>query len=244
MDVGVYVDGYNLYYGGRHCCGRGTAGWRWLDVRALVTSVVGARRDWAGATVTRVVYCTARVDSATNPSAHADQDVYLKALLSTGSADWIEYGTYVARAKKALLATEDPKTRKPVVHRSGWPVMVQDVAGADVREARFMVQYLHLEEKGSDVNLASHLLVDVLSGAVDAAVVVSNDSDLALPVRTAKQRVPVGLVNPRPTLFAGDLTGERTAGIGGHWWHRLSEAQYRAHQLPDPAASYTKPTGW
>jgi hypothetical protein len=244
MEVGVYVDGYTLYYGGRHCCGRGSPGWRWLDVRALVMSVVAGRQDWPGARIARVVYCTARVDAATNPSAHADQDVYLKALLASRSVDWIEYGTYVARAKKSLLATEDPRTRRPIVQSSAWPVMVQDAQGGDVRDARFMVQYLHLEEKGSDVNLASHLLVDVLDGVVDAAIVVSNDSDLAFPVRTTKQRVPVGLVNPRPTLFAGDLTGDRHYGVGGHWWHRLSDAQYRAHQLPDPAGTFTKPMSW
>jgi hypothetical protein len=34
------------------------------------------------------------------------------------------------------------------------------------------------EEKGSDVNVAAHLLVDVLAGGFDAAVVISNDSDL------------------------------------------------------------------
>ncbi|CAN3132229.1 hypothetical protein ACNUDN_06058 [Mycobacterium sp. smrl_JER01] len=29
----MYIDGVNLYYGGRGLCGKGTAGWRWLDVR-------------------------------------------------------------------------------------------------------------------------------------------------------------------------------------------------------------------
>jgi hypothetical protein len=42
-----------------------------------------------------VVYCTARIDGASNPSGQADQDVYLKALLAAGSVDHIEYGTYV-----------------------------------------------------------------------------------------------------------------------------------------------------
>lgn len=69
MRVGVYVDGYNLYYGGRASCGRGQAGWRWLDIRALATSLVSEQRQWAsqGATLERVVYCTARVDAVTNP---------------------------------------------------------------------------------------------------------------------------------------------------------------------------------
>jgi len=38
------------------------------------------------------------------------------------------------------------------------------------------------------------VLVDVLTGVVDAAVVVSNDSDLEFPVSYARTRVPVGLV--------------------------------------------------
>jgi hypothetical protein len=40
MRVGVYVDGYNLYYGGRSLCGRGRPGWRWLDLRALSARLV------------------------------------------------------------------------------------------------------------------------------------------------------------------------------------------------------------
>lgn len=42
------------------------------------------------------------------------------------------------------------------------------------------------EEKGSDVNLASHLLIDVLSRSVDAVVVTSHDSDVALPIQHIK----------------------------------------------------------
>jgi hypothetical protein len=34
--------------------------------------------------------------------------------------------------------------------------------------ATFMVSYAYREEKGSDVNVASHLLLDTLQGAVDA----------------------------------------------------------------------------
>jgi uncharacterized LabA/DUF88 family protein len=244
MKVGVYVDGYNLYYGGRHHCGRGTSGWRWIDIRALVTDLVAAQQGWAGATVERVVYCTARVDARTSPSAHADQDVYLKALVAAGSVDHIEYGNYVARVKTGLIATENPITHKPVVWSSQWPVMVQDAAGKPVPGARFMVKYLHLEEKGSDVNVASHLLTDVLTGAVDSAVVVSNDSDLSYPIREARKRVPVGLVNPRGGYIAGALRALKTDGVGNHWFRKLGPTDYTTHQLPDPAGKYVKPVGW
>src|SRR5262245_5048053 len=104
MRIGVYVDGFNLYYGARGLCGRSTPGCRWLDLRGLATALVARRASWVDAQIDRVVYCTARIDGASNPSGQADQDIYLKALLAAGSADHIEYGTYVARVKMAPLA--------------------------------------------------------------------------------------------------------------------------------------------
>jgi hypothetical protein len=101
MGVGVYVDAFNLYYGARNLCGRGTPGWRWLDLRALASSLVAARQNWSGASIDRVVYCTARIDQATNPSGHLDQRVYIEALRAIGSVDEVELGYYVARVKQA-----------------------------------------------------------------------------------------------------------------------------------------------
>ena len=43
------------------------------------------------------------------------------------------------------------------------------------------------EEKGSDVNLASHLLHDGFKGLYDAAVIITNDSDLAEPIRMVRE---------------------------------------------------------
>jgi hypothetical protein len=200
--VGAYVDGFNLYYGGRSLCGRGTPGWRWLDVRALLA----ARLGWPDGVLERVVYCTAVIDAATNPSGYHDQDIYLRALKAARSVDLIEYGTYVARVKQAPLAVRaSSQTGRPEVVHPQWPIVVQDAHGKPVTDAVFMVSYAHREEKGSDVNVASHLLVDVLSGDVDAAIVVSNDSDLKFPVRYARTRVPVG---DQPV---GQLHGGRAA---------------------------------
>jgi hypothetical protein len=59
--------------------------------------------------------------------------------------------------------------------------MVQDGHGGPVSQAVFMVSCASREEKGSDVNVAAHLLLDVLGGGADAPVVISNDSDLRFP---------------------------------------------------------------
>lgn len=243
VDVGVYVDGYNLYFGGRSLCGRGTPGWRWLDVRALAEALIHERTDWPAAQIERVVYCTARVDATENPSSYADQDVYLKALLAVGSVDHIEFGYYVARVKSAPLAVRDPSGR-PRLITSDWPVMVQDGTGAAVPDARFLISVAHREEKGSDVNVASHLLLDVLSGNVDAALVISNDSDLRFPIEQARDRVPVGLVNPTPSQTAGALRAQATIGAGWHFWRKLSLRDFSSHQLANPAGGYSIPSGW
>jgi len=127
----------------------------------------------------------------------------------------IEYGHYVARVKYAPLAVKDSKGR-PVLVNPAWPVMVQDSANTAVTDAVFMVSYLYREEKGSDVNVASHLLLDVMRAAIDGAVVISNDSDLRFPIAEARQRVPVGLVNPSPTTWiaAGvEVLSDRRGGM-------------------------------
>lgn len=243
MRVGVYVDGYNLYYGGRNACGRGTPGWRWLDIRALSTTLVNEQTQlWPTATVSRVVYCTARINGGANPSGAADQDVYLKALLAASSVDHIEYGTYISKVIYRPLATPNRRGR-PVLATPQWPIKVQR-HGVPEPDANFMVAVGTWEEKGSDVNVASHLLVDILTNAVDAAVVISNDSDLRLPVHQAWARVPVGVVNPGSGYTAGDLSAAPAGGAGHHWWRTLTSSDYIGHQLPHPAATYRKPLGW
>lgn len=239
MRVGVYIDGFNLYYGARGLCGQGTPGWRWIDLRKLANQLAG----WPDSTVTHVVYCTARISGADNPSGAADQDVYIKALLAAKAVDLIEYGSYVSRVKRAPLAVPD-RNGRPILTRSAPPVLVKDAADRPVRDAIFMVAHARREEKGSDVNVAAHLLLDVLQGSVDAAIVISNDSDLRLPLVEARKRVPVGTVNPSSSFLAGDLRGESTEGVGSHWWARLRAGDYRANQLPASVGPYIKPQGW
>lgn len=240
MRVGVYIDGFNLYYGGRKLCDPGTPGWRWLDIRGLVASRLPAR--WVGATIERVVYCTARVSGIDDPSSPLDQDRYLRALELSKTVDCIEYGNFVARVRTSALAIAGRKGKPKIVH-SSWPVMVKDAADIDVPNARFVVSHLHREEKGSDVNVATHVLADVLQRQVDAIVVVSNDSDLRLPIALARRHVPVGVVTPAGRL-AGDIAFDEDEGVGSHWHALLDADAYRAHQLPDPVGPVRKPDGW
>ena len=244
MRVGVYVDGFKLYYGARGLCGRSTPGWRWLNVKSLATDLSATHSRWVDPVVENVVYCTARISGASNPEGQREQDVYLRALERSDSVTHISYGNYVARVATAPLATSG-RNGKPVITHPAWPLMVQDGAAQDVRDARCMVSVARREEKGSDVNVASHLLIDVLTEAVDAALVISNDSDLAYPVSFARQKVPVGLVNPTKGYLAGKLAGDHDAGAGNHWWYQLQAADLYSHQLPATIGRrITKPAPW
>jgi len=91
---------------------------------------------------------------------------------------------------------------------------------------------------------AFNLLVDVLTHKVDAAVIVSNDSDLRFPIQFTRGMVPVGVVNPSPDRLAGALRGQVGDGVGDHWWYQLTASDLKRHQLPDPAGKYRRPVGW
>ncbi|MCG5213761.1 NYN domain-containing protein [Streptosporangium soli] len=61
------------------------------------------------------------------------------------------------------------------------------------------VEVIKVEEKGTDVNLGAYLIADALAGDCEAAVVISNDADLAEPIRMACHDYgrPVGILNPQ-----------------------------------------------
>ena len=238
--VGVYIDGFNMYYGARGLCGQGTSGWRWIDLRALANQLAG----WPGAAVTRIVYCTARISGADNPSGAADQDVYIKALIAAQAVDVIEYGSYVSRVKQAPMATPDAKGR-PILTRSAPPILIKDAADAPVRDAIFMVSHARREEKGSDVNLATYLLIDAFRDDAEAFVVVSNDSDLTEPIRIVRHELNkvVGLLNPQPTpsqmllRCKPDFTKQIRAGV-------LRTSQFPPTLTDAVGATITKPDRW
>ena len=66
---------------------------------------------------------------------------------------------------------------------------------------------LKTEEKGSDVNLAVHLLNDSWLDIYDCAVVVSNDGDIAESMRLVREHhnKKIGLITPRPTQSSYQL---------------------------------------
>jgi uncharacterized LabA/DUF88 family protein len=116
-----------------------------------------------------------------------------------------------------------------------------------------MVEIIRAEEKGSDVNLASHLLVDAMLGSFDVALVISGDSDLVTPIEmlTRKFVRPVGVINPQRLSgpdrrrLRGSSQLKNVAGYyrGGLTWAQLERAQL-ATSLTDADGDFSAPEGW
>lgn len=244
MKIGVYIDGYNLYYAGKGLCGKSTPGWRWLDVRSLSQHIMETHSGWHLAEISQVTYCTARISGQVGSTSHHEQDVYIRALWMSNAVTHIEYGNYVTRLAIAPLATPDRKNR-PILVNPNWPLMVKNELGIDAPKSTFMATVSRREEKGSDVNVASHLLIDTLENRIDAAIIISNDSDLAFPIDWVRSKIPVGLINPTKGFTAGKLSGDPGRGVGKHWWYQLSAQDFELNQFEDIFnGKISKPIGW
>jgi hypothetical protein len=100
-----------------------------------------------------------------------------------------------------------------------------------------------MEEKGSDVNLATMLLADAFRGEFEVAAVLSNDSDLILPIKivSTELSLPVGILNPHKE-FAFEMRKVAT------FRKQIRTGVLQASQFPatltDANGTITKPPGW
>lgn len=99
-----------------------------------------------------------------------------------------------------------------------------------------------MEEKGSDVNLAVRLLDDAWQELFDAALVISNDTDLVTPIRmvTTERNKTVIVACPGRWHVAPKL--KAVASRARH----IRLAMLKSAQFPDPIPGTTisKPTNW
>ena len=104
-----------------------------------------------------------------------------------------------------------------------------------------------IEEKGTDVNLATYLLMDGYEGDYEQALVMSNDADLALAISMVRDKLqlPVGIVNPNINPREGMPKDLRDAATFNR---RLYLSTLRKSQFPsilqDAKGIITKPSTW
>ena len=176
-----------------------------------------ARRLLPGHRVTRIRYFTAVVESRPDdPSQQQRQQAYLRALRTLPEVR-IHFGSFLTNVVRLPLA--------------------QPVAGRPRT-----VEVLRTEEKGSDVNLATRLLVDGFTHAFDAAVVISNDSDLRAPIEAARGELElrVGVVIPSPRA--------RRSALPADFYRRIRPGALAVSQFPpvlhDERGTIRRPASW
>jgi hypothetical protein len=212
----IYVDGFNLFYRVK-----GTKH-RWLNPLALAQQLLAAHNN-----VAKVRYFTARVSGKDDPDRPRRQHVYLNALATVAEVE-VHFGRFLAKTMTRPLV----KPPRPGACKQ---------CGASGN--RF-VEVHSYEEKGSDVNLATHLLHDAWCGRFDVAAVISNDTDLCEPIKivSTELKKPVGVLCPAASC-AKDL--KQVARFVKH----ISDKDLMASQFPSPlldanGAPINKPASW
>lgn len=167
----------------------------------------------------RIRYFTARAQVRDDPGVPVRQGAYMRALDTLPMLS-IHLGHFLTN-----------NVRMPLAKPTKWANTVEVVK---------------TEEKGSDVNLATHLLLDAFRRDAQCYVVISNDSDLLEPIRVVRHELhaSVGLVNPHlPRKISKALVGCKPSFV-----KQIRAAGLAASQFPpslkDANGTITKPPGW
>lgn len=164
-----------------------------------------------------IKYYTARVKPRpADPDQANRQQAYIRALLTEPVVSVI-YGHFLSHTVSMPLATPNGRER--------------------------YARVIKTEEKGSDVNLATHLVHDAHMDRFDTAVVISNDSDLLEPIRLVRADLgkKVGILNPqkRPSRVLHDNTD---------FFKKIRQGVLKASQFParltDKTGHIHKPAEW
>jgi hypothetical protein len=166
----------------------------------------------------KIKYFTARVRPRPgDPGQPTRQKTYLRALETIPNLE-IHFGHFLAHT-----------VRMPLAH----PVIGQDP----------LIEVIKTEEKGSDVNLATHLIHDAHLDRFECAIVVSGDSDLLAPVRIVinELKKPVGVLNPQQKpcrVLQSHCTFYRHIRQSA-----LAKSQFSI-TLQDAFGTFSKPASW
>ena len=212
MRTYIYIDGFNFYYGAVK-----DTPYKWLNFKKLFESLLAPAHQ-----ILSIKYFTAIVTGKIDPGQPIRQKTFIRALKKFIPEISVYYGKFLSH-----------NVFKPLAY----PID-QNTFGKYIKFAND----IKTEEKGSDVNIAVHLLNDAWLDHYDCAVVVSNDSDLAESLRLVKEqhKKKIGLITPgkthpsRELLKYADFTKRIRKGVLG------------ASQLPDPIPGTTihKPKVW
>lgn len=170
-----------------------------------------------GDVIERINYYTAPVSGKTDPSQPVRQQAYLRALKTLPSVSTF-MGTFLQRKVPRPLVTDLPLL---------YP-----------KESPHIVLVRDTEEKGSDVNLASHLVRDGMLHLFEMAGVISADTDLVEPIRIVVNEVklPVVIISQEISRSLGPTLQHAATSV-----RHITKSDLAASQFPDVIAVPGKP---
>ena len=213
MRTNVYIDGGNLYHG----LLRYHPELKWLDLEKFARALV--REDHE---INAIKYFTSRIKTHPyDPKPIERQNVYLQALAGSSSVCIIE--GYYQNSKKWL------------------PAVFEKCGSCDQSKNR-MLRIYRLEEKRTDVNLATEMLFDAFQDKADSFVLISGDSDFIGPLDRIRGELGKQVVVFNPRNCESDLMYHAN-------YYRTIPADLAAIcQLPDTvkvgSRTFTHPPQW
>lgn len=249
----VYIDGFNLYYG----CIKDSP-YHWLDLKKLCSLLLTRN------IINKIKYFTAKVsDRPDDPSKAWRQAIYLRALKTIPEIEII-YGQFQVRetknplvnkicnnienTKNHILVCRSEENNKIKQHlfylNKDFANLEQDEYFKAIPQGVVQSAYvIRTDEKGSDVNLATHLLYDGFKNDYEVAVVISDDSDLYESIRLVKTLgKKVGILNPqkrqpsRKLLSVADFVKQIREGV--------LKISLFPDELKDERGIFYKPKEW
>jgi hypothetical protein len=210
--------------------------YRWLDLGAF------ARHALTGHEVAAIRYFTAKVSGVSDPQSPVRQQTYLRALRTVENLS-IHFGSF-QRTKdwqRLVGAFPDPSALPP-------PPSPQ----VKTKDGQQRIKVHRSNEKGSDVNLASYLLLDTFRKdnlGFDGVAVVTNDSDLVTPIMMVRDELKTDVLVLDPQLDPRHADAEakelKTAATS---YRKIRTGTYAASQFPttlrDVHGTITKPRPW
>jgi uncharacterized LabA/DUF88 family protein len=169
--------------------------------------------------IVKIKYFTALVTARPgDPDQPNRQQIYLRALKTIPYLEII-YGHFLQHAVKMPLVSS---------------------LGGTIRYATVM----KTEEKGSDVNLAAHMVNDGYKSLYQVAVLISNDSDLIEPIKIVRNELhlPVIVLNPRPSTPSHEL--RKYASFVKPIRTGVLAASQFSDRLVDEDGAFYKPPRW
>lgn len=216
MQIIVYIDGYNLFYG----CLKHTD-YKWLDLFKLFEKILHAQNP--ANQLVKIKFFTADILAkvATHgQSAQHSQQIYHNALrhLYPNQIEIIK--GYYSLEKANLLAYQTPPDK--AVRHTVWK----------------------LEEKQTDVNIALHAYRDCCKNLAQQVIFVSNDTDLSPALQALREdfgdTIQIGVIIP--TSKDSKRPNNKQLSQYADWIrHYILQTELADSQLPDKIPTHKKP---